>query len=88
MNCTTIWRRNTQQNYYQNNCHSRKSLSGICDARSFHKILGQILHNNGCVEDPRLQASGMTPLLNKLSRHALTYKGVLPRPLRERVPAG
>ncbi len=43
-------------------CHSRMSLSGIFNACRLRKSL-----ETACVEDPRLQASGMTTLFNNPS---------------------
>ena len=48
-----VRRGNTQKNTYQHQCHSRVSLSGIPTLD---------IQNGG---DPRLRASGMTPLFNK-----------------------
>ncbi len=46
-------------------CHSRKFLSGIFHVLICYVHKGKSLFiNNQCVEDPRLQASGMTPLFN------------------------
>ncbi len=44
-------------------CHSREFLSGIYNECCYHKKEKALL--NRCVEDPRLQISGMTPNFNQ-----------------------
>ena len=51
-------------------CHSRMPLSGIYNACRCHNEKKALL--NRCVEDPRLQTSGMTPLW--MSGQGLTYR--------------
>ncbi len=75
-----------------NECHSRKSLSGIYNACRYTRKPQTM-----CVEDPRLQASGMTTLLNntpssvptgRLSPHGEVTHFNAPSTWRERVAGG
>ncbi len=68
MQNNNIRRGTTQEETNQNKSHSRMSLSGIfndCRYKTEEKTL-----LNKCVENPRLQLSGMTP--NRITAHGFT----------------